>query len=134
MWQGRLGLAARARAPLPHRVLQLALLFQFGDYYIKIRGVGGCAWFTPSELPQNKYYLFGKEGVKNLAEEMNVPLLGQIPIVQSICENGDNGTPEALNGESLVGQAFMSLAKNVVEQTNYRNESMEPTRIVETKK
>lgn len=96
--------------------------------------VENMAWFTPSELPQNKYYLFGKEGVKNLAEEMNVPLLGQIPIVQSICENGDNGTPEALNGESLVGQAFMSLAKNVVEQTNYRNESMEPTRIVETKK
>ena len=57
--------------------------------------VENMAWFTPAELPQNKYYLFGKEGVKRLAEEMHVPLLGQIPIVQSICENGDNGTPES---------------------------------------
>ena len=58
--------------------------------------VENMAWFTPAELPQNKYYLFGKEGVKRLAEEMHVPLLGQIPIVQSICENGDNSTPEVL--------------------------------------
>ena len=55
--------------------------------------VENMAWFTPAELPENKYYLFGKEGTKRLAEELNVPLLGQIPIVQSICESGDAGTP-----------------------------------------
>lgn len=96
--------------------------------------VENMAWFTPAELPQNKYYLFGKEGVKYLAEEMNVPLLGQIPIVQSICENGDEGTPEVLNDESLTGQAFMELARNVVAQTARRNEEQEPTHIVEVSK
>lgn len=55
--------------------------------------VENMAWFTPAELPENKYYIFGREGAKKLAEEMNVPLLGQIPIVQSICESGDKGTP-----------------------------------------
>jgi ATP-binding protein involved in chromosome partitioning len=96
--------------------------------------VENMAWFTPAELPQNKYYLFGKEGVKDLAEEMNVPLLGQIPIVQSVCENGDNGTPEALHDDSLMSQAFMDLARKVVEQTDRRNAELEPTQIVEMKK
>ena len=96
--------------------------------------VENMAWFTPAELPENKYYLFGKDGVKKLAEEMNVPLLGQIPIVQSVCENGDNGTPEALHDDSLTAQAFIRLAEQVVEQTHRRNEELEPTKIVETKK
>ena len=68
--------------------------------------VENMSWFTPAELPENKYYLFGKEGCKQLAEEMNVPLLGQIPIVQSICENGDKGTPAALNEDSITGRAI----------------------------
>ena len=63
----------------------------------------------------------GKRGVKRLAEEMHVPLLGQIPIVQSICENGDNGTPEVLNDGSQTGQAFMAFARRVVEETDRRN-------------
>lgn len=91
------------------------------------------AWFTPAELPENKYYIFGKEGVKQLAETMNVPLLGQIPIVQSIRENGDNGTPAALNEDSITGKAFMELARNVVEQTEIRNRIAPPTHIVEVK-
>lgn len=66
--------------------------------------VENMAWFTPAELPENKYYIFGKEGAKKLAEEMNVPLLGQIPIVQSICEGGDNGTPVVLNEDSMIGR------------------------------
>lgn len=66
--------------------------------------VENMAWFTPAELPENKYYLFGKEGAKRLAEELNIPLLGQIPIVQSICEGGDNGTPVALNPDTITGQ------------------------------
>lgn len=96
--------------------------------------VENMAWFTPAELPNNRYYLFGKEGTKRLAEELNVPLLEQIPIVQSICENGDNGTPAALDDNSMVGQAFLELARNVVKQTEKRNAEMAPTEIVHTHK
>jgi len=92
------------------------------------------AWFTPAELPENKYYLFGKEGAKHLAEEMQVPLLGQIPIVQSICEGGDNGVPVALDEDSVTGRAFAELAVNVVAQVERRNAELPPTHIVETHK
>lgn len=85
------------------------------------------AWFTPAELPENKYYIFGKEGGKRLAEELNVPLLGQIPIVQSIREGGDAGTPVALNPDSITGAAFRTLAENVVGQIDYRNRHLAPT-------
>ncbi|KAA6314627.1 Iron-sulfur cluster carrier protein [termite gut metagenome] len=78
--------------------------------------VENMAWFTPAELPQNRYYIFGKEGVKHLAEKMNIALLGQIPIVQSIRESGDNGTPVALDENTITGKAFMELAENVVRQ------------------
>ena len=93
--------------------------------------VENMSWFTPAELPENKYYLFGKEGGKRLAEELNIPLLGQIPIVQSICEGGDNGKPVALNPDSITGQAFQKLAENVVKQIDYRNEHLDPTRRVQ---
>lgn len=92
------------------------------------------AWFTPAELPENKYYLFGKEGCKRLAEELQVPLLGQIPIVQSICEGGDTGKPVALNPNSITGQAFQALAENVVAQIEYRNTHLAPTHRVEVTK
>ena len=110
-------------------------MYQNDKVNVPILGlIENMAWFTPAELPENKYYLFGKEGTKRLAEELNVPLLGQIPIVQSICEGGDNGTPVALNEDSITGQAFIELAKNVVEQTEKRNAEMAPTQIVETHK
>ena len=97
--------------------------------------VENMAWFTPAELPENKYYLFGKEGGKRLAEELNIPLLGQIPIVQSICEGGDNGTPVALDPTTITGKAFQELAENVVKQIDYRNEHLDPTkRVIVTKK
>ena len=96
--------------------------------------VENMAWFTPAELPENKYYIFGKEGAKKLAEEMNVPLLGQIPIVQSICEGGDNGTPVVLDGDSVTGRAFLSLDASVVRQVDRRNVEMAPTQIVEMHK
>lgn len=92
------------------------------------------SWFTPAELPENKYYIFGKEGAKKLSEEMNVPLLGQIPLVQSVREGGDDGKPVALDENSITGQAFMTLAENVVRQVNYRNEHINPTRIVDVRK
>lgn len=96
--------------------------------------VENMAWFTPAELPENKYYIFGKEGAKKLAEEMHVPLLGQIPIVQSICEGGDSGTPVALDEDSVTGRAFLSLAASVVRQVDRRNVEMAPTQIVEMHK
>ena len=95
--------------------------------------VENMAWFTPAELPQNKYYIFGKEGVKQLADEMDTPLLAQIPLVQSICENGDKGTPAALDAGTMTGQAFINLAQAVVTVTNRRNKEQAPTKIVEVK-
>ena len=92
--------------------------------------VENMAWFTPAELPNNKYYLFGKEGCKRLAEEMNVPLLGQIPIVQSICEGGDSGVPVACDPNTITGQAFAELAKNVAKQVEIRNATMPETKKV----
>ncbi|CDF22627.1 aTPase-like ParA/MinD [Prevotella sp. CAG:617] len=96
--------------------------------------VENMAWFTPAELPENRYYLFGREGVKRMAEEMNVPLLGQIPIVQSICESGDEGEPAAVKDDTVTGQAFANLARAVVEETEKRNAQQPPTQIVETHK
>lgn len=96
--------------------------------------VENMAWFTPAELPENKYYIFGKDGCKDLAKEMGIPLLAQIPVVQSICENGDNGTPAALDETSVTGQSFLSLAQSVVTVVNRRNKEQEPTKIVKIKK
>lgn len=94
--------------------------------------VENMSWFTPAELPENRYYLFGEEGCKRLAEELNVPLLGQIPIVQSICEGGDSGYPVALESDSVVGKAFNALASAVVESTNRRNSEKPATKAVDT--
>ena len=94
--------------------------------------VENMAWFTPAELPENKYYIFGKDGCKNLAKELECPLLAQIPIVQSICENGDKGTPAATKPDTMTGQAFLSLAQAVVTVVNRRNKEQAPTKIVRT--
>lgn len=84
--------------------------------------VENMAWFTPAELPDNKYYIFGKEGCKKLAESYQLPLLGQIPLVQSICEAGDGGTPSALTNP-MIGQTFDQIAKTMVEVVDsYNNE------------
>ena len=96
--------------------------------------VENMAWFTPAELPEAPYYLFGREGVKRLAEEMQVPLLGQIPIVQSICESGDEGEPIAVHADSPVGNAFRQLARAVAAETERRNQQLPPTSIVEMNK
>ena len=88
--------------------------------------VENMSWFTPAELPENKYYIFGKDGCKTLAARMNVPLLGQIPVVQSICEGSDNGKPVALE-DNATGQAFLLLADNLIEKVNDRNRGSKPT-------
>ncbi len=94
--------------------------------------VENMAWFTPAELPENRYFIFGREGCRHLAEEMQVPLLAQIPLVQSICDNGDAGTPAALNADTITGQAFLSLAQAVVTMVNRRNRDLPKTKIVKT--
>jgi ATP-binding protein involved in chromosome partitioning len=92
------------------------------------------AWFTPAELPENKYYIFGREGCKRLAEEMQVPLLAQIPLVQSICESGDTGEPVATRVDTITGQAFLSLAQAVVTVVNRRNRELPKTESVKVSK
>ena len=92
--------------------------------------VENMAWFTPAELPANKYYIFGKDGAKNLAAEVGVPLLAQIPLVQSICENGDKGTPAALDSDSITGLKFIDLAQAVVTVVNRRNKEQGATQRV----
>jgi ATP-binding protein involved in chromosome partitioning len=87
------------------------------------------AYFTPAELPENKYYIFGREGAKNLAEDLNVPFLGEVPIVQSVREAGDFGRPAAMQ-EGLVADIFTEVTRNVVEQTVARNESLPPTEAI----
>ena len=95
--------------------------------------VENMAWFTPKELPENKYYIFGKDGCKNLAKEMNVPLLAQIPLVQGICDSGDAGKPAATDADSVTGQAFINLAQAVVTRVNIRNKIMPKTKIIKVK-
>ncbi len=87
------------------------------------------SWFTPVELPDNKYFIFGREGCKNLADEMNVPFLGQIPVVQSISESGDSGLPVVLQ-EGIPGEAFKSIADKLHREIIRRNTSMDPTKKV----
>ncbi|HMQ08848.1 MAG TPA: Mrp/NBP35 family ATP-binding protein [Saprospiraceae bacterium] len=91
------------------------------------------AWFTPEELPDNKYFLFGKGGGAALAKKGNTMLLGQVPIVQSVREGGDNGLPVTLHNDHPVSGIFDQIANKVVQQVNIRNEMMAPTRIVHIK-
>jgi len=93
--------------------------------------VENMSWFTPAELPDNKYYIFGKEGGKRLADELNIPLLGQIPLVQSIRESGDAGRPVATENNSIMSLAFKELAQKVVDQVDLRNKNKAATKKVE---
>jgi len=88
------------------------------------------AWFTPAELPNNKYYIFGKGGGVQLAESANVPLLGQIPLVQSIRESADAGAPIVLHQDDIASIAFGELADNVARQVAIRNAELAQTNVV----
>jgi len=106
-------------------------MFQNNNINVPVLGlVENMSWFTPDELPQNKYYIFGKEGCKKLAENMNIPLLGQIPLVQSIRENGDEGTPSVIKND-IISEAFKNVAENLRIQILTRNTSLDPTKKVE---
>jgi ATP-binding protein involved in chromosome partitioning len=109
-------------------------MFRQKDIGVPVLGlVENMSWFTPEELPDNRYYIFGKEGGRKLAEESGVVLLGQIPLVQGIREGGDAGSPVALDGTTPVGMAFDRLAASVAQQIAIRNANLEPTKIVEIK-
>ncbi|MBF2707488.1 Mrp/NBP35 family ATP-binding protein [Flavobacterium soyangense] len=88
------------------------------------------AYFTPEELPDNKYYIFGKEGAKNLAEDLQVPFLGEVPIVQSIREAGDFGRPAALQTGSVIETVFENITRNVVQEVVYRNKNLPATEAI----
>ncbi|MWB95820.1 P-loop NTPase [Flavobacterium sp. GA093] len=88
------------------------------------------AYFTPEELPDNKYYIFGQEGAKNLAEDLNVPFLGEVPIVQSIREAGDYGRPAALQTASKIETVFEEITRNVVQEVVNRNDSLPATEAI----
>lgn len=96
--------------------------------------VENMAWFTPEELPGNKYYIFGREGCRRLADELGVPLLAQIPLVQGICESGDGGRPAALSADTMTGIAFLNLAQAVSSVVNRRNRELPPTKVVSVKR
>jgi len=99
-------------------------LFKLPAINVHVLGiVENMAYFTPEELPDNKYYIFGKDGAKNLAEEMNLPLLGQIPLVQSIREAGDVGRPAILQETTPQALAFREMAQNVAQQVAILNAS-----------
>ncbi|WP_348812871.1 Mrp/NBP35 family ATP-binding protein [Flavobacterium maritimum] len=88
------------------------------------------AYFTPEELPENKYYIFGKEGARNLSEDLGVPFLGEVPIVQSIREAGDYGRPAAMQTGSVIESVFEEITRNVVRETVNRNESLPATEAI----
>jgi ATP-binding protein involved in chromosome partitioning len=88
------------------------------------------AYFTPEELPNNKYYIFGQEGAKNLADNLQVPFLGEVPLVQSIREAGDYGRPAALQTASPLEKIYEEIARNVVQETVNRNSTLAPTEAI----
>jgi len=105
-------------------------MFTLPNVNVPILGVvENMSWFTPEELPENKYYLFGQGGGKRLAQKANTILMGQIPIVQSIRESGDAGHPAVLK-QTPDSKAFVEVAKNVMQQIAIRNEQIAPTETV----
>jgi len=106
-------------------------MFQQESINVPVLGIiENMAYFTPEELPNNKYYIFGKQGAKHLAEDLQVPILGELPLVQSIREAGDYGRPAAMQVGTPLENAFEELTKNVVQQVVYRNENLPETEAI----
>ena len=107
-------------------------MFQLDSINVPVLGVvENMAYFTPEELPENKYYIFGKEGARLMAEQMNIDLLGEIPLVQSVREAADIGRPAVLQGSTKVANALSDLAKKIVQNIDKRNNELEKTKTVE---
>jgi len=106
-------------------------MFQQDSINVPVLGIiENMAYFTPAELPDNKYYIFGKEGAKHLAEDLKVPFLGEIPLVQSVREAGDIGRPAALQTGTEIEAAFEGITKNVVQEVVRRNTDIPPTEAI----
>jgi ATP-binding protein involved in chromosome partitioning len=106
----------------------------FGQAQLNVPVIGlveNMSYFTPAELPQNKYYIFGKDGGKRLADEYDLPFLGQIPLVQSIREGGDSGMPVMIGGDEITKKAFEEFAAHVVRSVSMRNANMKSVEIAE---
>ena len=106
-------------------------MFQQESINVPVLGIiENMAYFTPEELPNNKYFIFGKEGAKNLSEDLKVPFLGEIPLVQSIREAGDVGRPAAMQSATPLQQAFEKITQNVVQEVVRRNDDLPPTEAI----
>ena len=107
-------------------------MFKMDAINVPVLGiVENMSYFTPEELPENKYYIFGKSGARNLSDDIGVPFLGEIPLVQSIREAGDVGRPAVLQQNTPAAEAFIDATRNMVEQLVERNEKLSPTQKVE---
>jgi ATP-binding protein involved in chromosome partitioning len=109
-------------------------VMMFKQEHIKIPILGvieNMAYFTPAELPENKYYIFGKGGAVKMAEQFDLPFLGELPLVQSIREGGDMGIPAVIDEDSPARENFLSLARNVAQNVSIRNANLEPTKVLE---
>jgi ATP-binding protein involved in chromosome partitioning len=116
-------------------VIRGVAMFSNKSIEVPILGiVENMSWFTPEELPDKRYYIFGKDGGKNLAKKMDIPFLGQIPIVMGIREGGDEGLPVAWKENNITYLAFKELANNVTQQLVQRDVSAKPTEKVRTKR
>lgn len=106
-------------------------MFQLESVNVPVIGfIENMAWFTPAELPENKYYIFGEDGVKNLSEQMNIPLLAQVPLVQSVREAGDIGRPAVLQEGTIIAKSFDSLCETFTQAVDERNRTKEATKQV----
>ena len=108
------------------------MMFKQQQINVPILGiVENMAYFTPQELPDNKYYIFGQGGARKMAEQFDLPFLGEIPLVQGIREGGDKGVPAVIDDEPVAREAFINLAKRIAQNIAIRNASLEPTRVVQ---
>lgn len=106
-------------------------MFQQDSINVPVLGIiENMAYFTPKELPENKYYIFGKEGAKNLSEDLKVPFLGEMPLIQSLREAGDVGRPAALQNATPIEEAFEKITQNVVQEVVRRNDDLPPTEAI----
>jgi len=127
---GSLVITTPQKVALDDAVKAIAM-FKQKDIEVPVLGIiENMSWFTPKELPENKYYLFGNGGGKRLAEKEDIPLLGEIPIVQGIREGGDGGKPVAMDSESEIAKIFMEIAIKLDKSVAERNENLPPTKRV----
>jgi ATP-binding protein involved in chromosome partitioning len=106
-------------------------MFQQESIDVPVLGIiENMAYFTPAELPDNKYYIFGKQGAKHLAEDSKIPFLGELPLIQSIREAGDAGHPVALQDGTAIEEIFIDITKNVVRETVKRNKALPATQAI----